>query len=349
MLNVDRLPRSIRLSLGIFAVLLLLLAYLSFGAIQLPVAEILQVLKLTLSGSFEQAQQAYPKTAAILVHIRLPRAIAAMLTGAALALAGACMQGLFRNPLASPDILGVSAGSSLGAVIAITTGMSLIHPLMIPLFSITGALLTAGLVYLIALRTASQRQLLFLILTGLALSSLLNGAVSATLLMARQYEISQFIFWTMGGLEGRLWPHVLWPAPFLLVIGLISLRQSTALNLITLGEENAHGMGLNVKQHRQKTLLLSASLTALAISIGGPIGFIGLMVPHLVRLIIGPDHRKLLPIAAITGSCFVLLADLLGRCLLAPHEIKVGIITSVIGGSYFIYLIARIQKQGATL
>jgi iron complex transport system permease protein len=259
------------------------------------------------------------------------------------------MQGLFRNPLASPDILGVSAGSSLGAVIAITTGFSLLHPLIIPLFSIIGALITAGLVYLIALRTASQRQLLFLILTGLALSSLLNGAVSATLLMAQQYEISQFIFWTMGGLEGRLWSHVLWPAPLLIIILILSMKQAAALNLITLGEENAHGMGLNVKQHRQVTLLLSASLTALAISIGGPIGFIGLMVPHLVRLVIGPDHRKLLPIAAITGACFVLTADLLGRCLLAPHEIKVGIITSIMGGSYFIYLITRIQKQGATL
>lgn len=346
---IDRLPRSISYSLSTLLITALLLAYLSFGAIKLPVAEIIQVLKLTLSGAFDIAQQKYPTTTAILIHIRLPRAIAAILAGSALALAGACMQGLFRNPLASPDILGVSAGSSLGAVIAITTGMSLLHPLMIPLFSIAGALTTAGLVYLIALRTASQRQLLFLILTGLALSSLLNGAVSATLLMAQQYEISQFIFWTMGGLEGRLWSHVLWPAPLLIVIVTLSLRQAAALNLITLGEENAHGMGLNVKQHRQTTLLLSASLTALAISIGGPIGFIGLMVPHLVRLIIGPDHRKLLPVAALTGSCFVLLADLLGRCLLAPHEIKVGIITSIIGGSYFIYLIARIQKQGATL
>jgi iron complex transport system permease protein len=187
---------------------------------------------------------------------------------------------------------------------------------------------------------------LFVILSGLALSSLLSGATSAALLMAQQYEISQFIFWTMGGLEGRLWVHVLWPAPGIVLVAWWLYRQAQPLNLIALGEENAHGMGLNVQRTQHSTLIGSAFLTALAISISGPIGFIGLMIPHFVRLVIGPDHRSLMPYSAIFGALFVLMADLLGRTLIAPHEIKVGIITALIGGSYFVFLILRIQKQG---
>jgi iron complex transport system permease protein len=325
---------------------ILFILYLSLGAVALPVSEIIDVLKLALFGQVELAQQSYPKTTAILLHIRVPRAIAAILSGGALALAGAATQGMFRNPLASPDILGISAGSSLGAVIAITTGLAVTHPLVIPAASIIGALTAAMFVYLLALRSAATNQLLFVILSGLALSSLLTGATSAALLMAQQYEISQFIFWTMGGLEGRLWVHVLWPAPGILIVAWWLLRQAQPLNLIALGEENAHGMGLNVQRTQHSTLIGSALLTALAISISGPVGFVGLMIPHFVRLIIGPEHKALIPFSAIFGALFVLLADLLGRTLIAPHEIKVGIITALVGGSYFIFLILRIQKRG---
>jgi len=328
---------------------ILLIAYLALGAVKLPVVELLAVVKYLLLADVDTARELYPRTTAILLHIRLPRAFAAILAGSALALAGAAMQGLFRNPLASPDILGISAGSSLGAVISITTGVSMMHPLITPSFSIVGAITSAWLVYLLALRTAIMQQLLFIILSGLALSSLLSGATSATLLMAQQYEISQYIFWTMGGLEGRMWPHVLWPAPIIIIIGVLLVRLASALNLISLGEVNAHGMGLNVERTRQLTLIFSAVLTALAISISGPIGFIGLMVPHLVRLINGPNHKTLLPLSAFVGAWFVLAADLLGRWVIAPHEIKVGIITAIVGGSYFIYLIVRMQKSGRLL
>ncbi len=320
--------------------------YLALGAIELPITEVITVLKLTVLGNTAEARDLFPKTTAILLHIRLPRAMAAMLAGGALAMAGAATQGLFRNPLASPDILGISAGSSLGAVVAITTGLSLVHPLAIPVATIIGALGTALLVYALALRSSLLQQLLFVILSGLALSSFLTGTTSAILLMAKQYEISQYIFWTMGGLEGRLWSHVLWPAPVIFIVGWLLWRQAHGLNLISLGEENAHGMGLNVQRAQKITLLCSAVLTALAIAISGPIGFIGLMIPHLVRLLVGPDHHRLLPLSALLGAIFVLLADLIGRTIVAPHEIKVGILTALIGGSYFLILLARIQRQG---
>jgi iron complex transport system permease protein len=325
---------------------LLLLAYLALGAVALPIGELLAVIKYALLGDLDSARDLFPRTSAILLHIRLPRALAGLLAGSSLAIAGAAMQGLFRNPLASPDILGISAGSSLGAVLAITTGTALLHPLVLPAYAIVGALISAALIYALALRSEAGQQLLFIILAGLALSSLLTGATSAALLLAEQYEISQFIFWTMGGLEGRMWPHVLWPAPFLILFGGLLIRLAKALDLISLGEENAHGMGLDVEQTRRRTLILCSVVTALAIAIAGPIGFIGLMVPHLVRLLFGPNHRLLLPLSAFIGAWLVLAADLIGRTLIAPHEIKVGIITAVLGGSYFIFLIVRLQRQG---
>jgi iron complex transport system permease protein len=346
MLSVKAAVRkSSTLWLGLLAPIVLLL-YLALGSVQLPFTETISVLKLHLFSQADAAASLYPKTNAILMHIRLPRAFAAILAGSALALAGAAMQGLFRNPLASPNVLGISAGSSLGAVIAITSGLSMVHPLLLPGFSVIGALATAALVYVLSIRTASTQQLLFIILTGLAISSLLSGATSALLLLAAQYEVSQYVFWTMGGLEGRMWQHSLWPAPFILVISVLLFRKSQALNLLSLGEENANGMGLNVQHARKLILILSSVLTALAISIAGPIGFIGLMVPHLVRLIVGPNHKILLPISAYVGAMFVLVADLIGRTVMPPYEIKVGIITAIVGGAYFIYLIIRYQKYG---
>ena len=346
MMQISDRQQPLLISLLLIGAPLFFLGYLAAGAVALPFTEVLSVLKLALLQQQELARELYPRTTAILLHIRLPRGIAALLAGSALALAGAASQGLFRNPLASPDILGISAGSSLGAVIAITTGWSMLHPLMIPAASIVGALSTATVVYLLAMRSAFLQQLLFVILAGLALSSLLTGATSAALLMAQQYEISQFVFWTMGGLEGRMWAHVLWPAPAIVLVGLLLMRQRQALNLIAFGEENAHGMGLNVPRVQRLTLFASAILTALAISIAGPVGFVGLMIPHLVRLLIGPNHRRLLPVSALCGGLFVLLADLVGRTIIAPHEIKVGVLTALIGGTYFIYLIVRIQQRG---
>lgn len=323
----------------------LFLVYLSLGAVYIPIVDILDLFKAYLMGGSELALQEQPLASAIVLHIRLPRACAAILAGGALALAGACTQGLFKNPLASPDILGVSAGSSFGAVLAIVTGLSFMHPLWLPVFTTVGALAASALIYLLASRHSST-QILFLILTGLALSSLLGGARMGMLLMAQQYEMSQFVFWAMGGLDGRVWQHLVWPAPVIVVVSVLLLRESRSLNLLALGEESAHGLGLNIKATRFKLLIFATLLTAMSIAIAGPIGFIGLMVPHLVRLIVGPAHEKLLPFSAIFGVIFLLVCDLIGRWIIAPNELKVGIITSFIGGCYFIGLIIRFQRKG---
>ena len=320
------------------------IAYLSLGSVSIPITDITGLLHTYLVQGSHAAAEQYPLANAIVLHIRLPRACAAILAGGALALAGACSQGLFKNPLASPDILGISAGSSFAAVIAIVTGISATAIGWLPLFTTIGALTSALLVYMLAAK--SHQQGLFIILAGLAVSSLLGGLTMGVLLTAQQYEISEFVFWTMGGLDSRIWQQLLWPTPIIVIAAIVLLRHGQVLNLLALGEQNAHGMGVNVRRSRFTLLVLTTVLTAMAIAVAGPIGFIGLIVPHLVRLILGPDNRRLLPFSAIFGALFLLLCDLLARTVIAPNELKTGIITAVIGGIYFIALLIRSQYKG---
>lgn len=320
------------------------IAYLSLGSVSIPITDITGLLHTYLVQGSHAAAEQYPLANAIVLHIRLPRACAAILAGGALALAGACSQGLFKNPLASPDILGISAGSSFAAVIAIVTGISAAAIGWLPLFTTIGALTSALLVYMLAAK--SHQQGLFIILAGLAVSSLLGGLTMGVLLTAQQYEISEFVFWTMGGLDSRIWQQLLWPTPIIVIAAIVLLRHGQVLNLLALGEQNAHGMGVNVRRSRFTLLVLTTVLTAMAIAVAGPIGFIGLIVPHLVRLLLGPDNRRLLPFSAIFGALFLLLCDLLARTVIAPNELKTGIITAVIGGIYFIALLIRSQYQG---
>ncbi|GAD79221.1 FecCD family ABC transporter permease [Vibrio ezurae] len=334
--------------LGGSALIVSIWAALTLGAVSLSVADLFSYLKLLVLEGPDSAATHYPLISAIVVHIRLPRVIAAIAAGSALALAGACTQGLFRNPLASPDVLGVSAGSSFGAVIAITTGLSLAHPLWTPVIACLGALICAMFVFVLA-RNSNSGQTLYLILAGLALSSLLGGATLGVLLFARQYEVSQFVFWTMGGLEGRIWEQIIWPLPVIVVASIWLLRHAQWLNILSIGDEAAHGLGMNVSRSRFALLLCASLLTAMSIAIAGPIGFIGLMVPHLVRMLTGANHLSLLPLSALFGAIFLLICDLIGRYIIAPYEIKAGIITAILGGMYFLWLVVSVQKQGKLL
>jgi iron complex transport system permease protein len=280
----------------------------------------------------------------IILFLRLPRVLAAMLVGAALAACGVVMQGLFRNPMASPEILGISAGGSLGAVIAITSGFASLSLFGLPLLTVVGALLSSALVYFLSTSRGST-SLLFIIIAGMAISSLLNGLTSALLLISREYQVSQFLFWTMGGLDGRSWQHVYFAAPILIpgiiVLGLFSRE----LNLFTLGEESAHSLGMRVEGTKRLLLALSAVMTGMAISVAGPIGFVGLLVPHFFRFLIGADHRSLIPASALGGALFLAVCDLLGRSIAPPLEVRVGIITAILGSPYLLSLIVRIQRR----
>jgi iron complex transport system permease protein len=282
----------------------------------------------------------------ILLLLRLPRVAAAMLVGSSLAVCGVVMQGLFRNPMASPEILGLSAGGSLGAVVAITTGLATGSLLAVPLFTVAGAMLSAICIYLLS-SSRGTTSLLYIVIAGMALSSLFNGLTSALLLFSREYQVSQFVFWTMGGLDGRSWRHILYSAP-VLVPGMIALSMfARELNLFTLGEEQALSLGMQVETVKRILLAIAAVVTGVAIAVCGPIGFVGLLIPHLFRFLVGPDHRVLLPASALGGALFLVLCDMLGRALLPPLEIRVGIITAVLGSPYLLSLIIRIQRRNS--
>ena len=280
----------------------------------------------------------------IIVFLRLPRVLVALLAGSSLAVCGVVMQGLFRNPMASPEILGISSGGSLGAVIAITSGLSSLSVLALPAFTMTGALLSAALIYLLS-SSRGTTSLLFIVISGMAISSLWNGLTSGLLLFSREYELAQFIFWTMGGLDGRSWQHVVVSAP-VLIPGMIVLSFfSRELNLFTLGEEGALSLGVRVEWTKRLLLALAAIVTGVTISVCGPIGFIGLLIPHLFRFLVGADHRALIPASALGGALFLVLCDLLGRSIVPPFEVRVGIITAILGSPYLLSLIVRIQRR----
>ncbi len=284
------------------------------------------------------------KFISIIMFVRLPRVIIAMLVGFSLSIAGTAMQGLFRNPMASPDILGVSAGGSLGAVIAIHSGMVLLNIYLFPVFAVIGSVLTAIVVYILA-SYRGYTSLLFVVIGGMAISSFINGLISTVLLFSKEWEISQFIFWTMGGLGGRRWEHVLMILPPLLLSLVVLFFFGRDLNLLMLGEEQAKASGMNIQSVKRIILFLSAIITGLSVSVSGTIGFVGLLIPHFFRLIVGNDYRILMPISALGGAVFLVLCDFIGRVVFAPFEIRVGIITSLIGAPYLVYLIFRYQRK----
>ena len=311
------------------------------GSVPIPPGAVVRILlqPLGVESGATSSQQA------ILLLVRLPRVVTTVLVGSALATAGATMQGLFRNPMASPDVLGVSAGASLGAVLAINTGLFARSVLMLPGLATGGALLAATMVYLFSTRRGAT-SLLFLILAGMAVASLLNGLISAVLLFAREFEVSQFIFWTMGALEGRSWVHVQLVLPVIPVGVLALILMARPLNVLTLGEEGAAAVGMHVEATKRLMLLIATVLTGAAVAVSGVIGFVGLLVPHALRLMVGNDHRILLPASALGGALFLVLCDLIGRVLLAPYEIRVGIITAVVGAPYLLFLVVRSHRGG---
>ena len=340
----ERNPPPLVLIVGLLFLALgaIFIISLALGAVPLPLGQILHLFFNKLTGVDDPS---LARVEAIVWHIRLPRSVGAVIAGIALALSGAAVQGIFRNPMASPNILGISAGSSLGAVIVIVSGLQLVHSLILPVAAFAGAMLTASFVYVIG-SSRGRSHLLFVILAGLGVSSFLGGLVSAFLLFSNRYEISQFLFWTMGGLDGLLSERLIWPLPFITIGLVILLRMGKALNLLALGDEQAHSLGLHVGRSKMIILALSSLLTAMAIAIAGPVSFVGLMVPHFIRLLFGADHRRLLPLSALGGGIFLLLSDIVGRRLIPPYEIKTGIITSILGAPYFIFLIIRYQRRG---
>jgi iron complex transport system permease protein len=278
--------------------------------------------------------------------IRMPRVVVAGFVGMGLAAGGAVMQGFFRNPLAEAGITGAAPGAVLGAVIAFVTGWSVHSVVSVPLAAMAGALLALALVYGMATR-GGVTPVGTLLLAGIAAGSLLS-AVSSLLLTLNivNWQVAQeIVFWMMGGLESRSWTHVWLCAPFVLLGLIAAILQARDLDLLQQGEETAASFGVDVEASKRLLILTSALLTGPAVAVAGIVGFVGLVVPHGARLIVGPSNRALLPASALGGAVFLILCDLLARAIHPPVEIRLGVVTSLVGGPVFLAMLLRRYRE----
>ncbi len=274
--------------------------------------------------------------ATVLYNLRLPRLLIALMVGAALSGSGLLMQAYFRNSLASPGLLGVSSGAAAGAVVAIGAGLAGVSLLFVPLTAIGGAVLaTLGVVGLARHGASTER----LLLAGVALNALLGAVVSYVLSnFTLTYERNaQIIFWLMGGLEDRTWEHVGIALPIIAACGFL-WPLGRPMDLLALGEPEARSLGVDVQGLRRRMLIISTLLTALATAVAGTVGFVGLVVPHGLRLLVGPEHKRLVPLCLIGGAAFVVGCDLVGRLL---PGMRLGIVTAALGGPFFLWLLRR--------
>ena len=292
-----------------------------------------------------------PHIASIIETIRLPRTVLAMLVGAALAVSGAALQGLFRNPLADPGLIGVSGGASLAAVTVIVLGDTTLSGLnevlgvyTLPLAAFIGALITT----LIVARIATSRfgtSMTTLLLAGLAIGIVAGAGTGVLTFIADDAQMRSLIFWSMGRMGGATWDRVI--AAGILILAAMSLMPFAikALNALLLGESEARHLGIDVEKTKRWVIVMCALAVGASVAVAGMIGFVGLIVPHIVRLVLGPDHRYLLPACALFGALFLLIADMISRTIIAPAELPIGLITTIIGGPLFIGLIVMRAKR----
>ncbi|MFC2768262.1 MAG: FecCD family ABC transporter permease [Mitsuokella sp.] len=284
-----------------------------------------------------------PEQQAVLWHIRLPRTLVGLMVGAGLGISGAVLQGIFSNPLADPGIIGVSSGASVGAVLAIALGVSAVNVFSLPAFAFAGAMLAVGLTVSLSMRHG-RIPVMTLLLSGVVVGMFLSACTAAILTVMNEQKMQQYLFWTIGGLDYRRWDHVLLGIVPIASGSFFMLLLSRHLNLLAFGEVEARAAGMPVTFFRLLFLSLASLTTAAGVCISGNIGFVGLVVPHMMRLLIGPDHRKLLPASLMAGGVFLVVCDSLGRILIQGMEIRVGIMTAFIGTPYFLYLLRRHMK-----
>ncbi|MGE5587211.1 MAG: FecCD family ABC transporter permease [Clostridia bacterium] len=320
------------------------------GSVRIPPAEVagilLQRLPLDFGGK-PALRPAWPAShEVILLQVRLPRILLAAMVGASLATAGAALQGLLRNPLADPYVAGVSAGAGLGATIAMVAGMpvSVLGVGSVPVLAFLAALATMAAVYSLA-RVSGRLPTDTFLLAGIVVGSFLWAAISFILVVSGD-TMREAMMWLMGSLSNRGYAHVKMAFPYMAagIAALIVLARD--FNLISLGDEEARYLGLNPEEFKRVAILAASLVTSAAVSVGGIIGFVGLVVPHSVRLLLGPDHRVLMPACAVAGAGFLVVADTLARVVVAPGEIPVGVITALAGGPFFLYLLRRRKASG---
>ena len=331
---------------GLFALALIavMLLCICVGSVAIPLADTVTALWNSLWGL--PIPEGISK--AIILSVRLPRVLCVALVGASLSLCGAAMQGLLRNPLADGSTLGVSSGASLGAVIAIALGVT------VPGWPYGGTVLMAmlfaflSLVMILSLAYALDRSLAIhsIILIGVIFSMFVSSLISLIIAFAGE-KVKSITFWTMGSLAGSNLTYAGMLAAALMVCGVVLLRHARELNAFAVGEDNARHVGVDVRRVKLTVMIAVAALTGMCVSVGGTIGFVGLVVPHMARMLTGPNHKRLLPASMVFGAVFLLLADLVGRTVLSPVELPIGVVTSLVGAVIFVVIFYRTRPGKA--
>ena len=331
-----RFKRSMTLLILAATLLASVLFGLSVGSVHIDVRSVLGIL-FGGGGDWPDVHET------IILDVRLPRVLLGALVGAALAIAGCAMQGLFRNPMASPYVLGISSAAAFGASLAILLGATVgMMTMSVPLLAFGFALLAAFGVYAIA-RVGGQVPVETLLLAGIAIGAFFSAQVSLLKFLAGD-ELRDIVFWIMGGLWGAGWDELALVTPMIVLSAGALLVMARPLNALLLGEGTALDLGIEVERTKLWVLTFSALATAAAISVAGIIGFVGLIVPHMVRIVVGPDHRVLLPASVMAGAVFLIWCDTVARMIIAPSELPVGVVTASLGAPFFLYLLRRRRR-----
>ncbi|MEY8829811.1 FecCD family ABC transporter permease [Sedimentitalea sp. XS_ASV28] len=298
-----------------------------------------------------QGRTLVPVDHAVLWQIRLPRTVMAIFVGAALAVSGAVLQGLFRNPLADPGLVGVSSGAGLGAIVAIVLGAALpagltglAGPHLVPLAAFSGSWITIIVLYRISTR-GGQTSVATMLLGGIAIGAITAAGSGLMIYLADDQQLRDLNFWQLGSLSGSTWQRVMVAAPIILVALMASPFLARGLNALALGEAPAAHLGIPVQRLKTMAVLVVAAATGAAVAVSGGIGFVGIVVPHLLRLASGPDHNTLLPNAALLGASLLLAADILARIVIAPAELPIGIVTAILGAPVFLWILLQRRKD----
>jgi iron complex transport system permease protein len=328
--------------------LIVMLIAVSFGSTPIPISTITQIL-LNGTGLFHFARQWDPSAEVIVWQVRMPVVVGAALVGAGLAVAGAIFQGMLRNPLADPFLIGTSSGAALGAAIGFVLPFDTVYGSLFPLTTLLafiGAIVTVLFVYLIA-RTDGYTPVVTLLLAGVVVNAVLVAfqTIVLTLSPHAQFGIQALFNWLSGGVAVTSWPPVIVVGAITIVGIVFSLSLSGVLDAFGLGEESAAHLGLHVERRKFLIIVVGSLLTAAAVSISGLIGFVGLVTPHMMRLLLGPNHRLLLPTSALGGAIFLTLADLLARTVIAPAVLPVGVFTALVGAPFFLFLLRHSKRD----
>jgi len=322
---------------------------LGMGAMDIPVKEVMLIL-LKKTGLFSK-REILPQYEAVIYIVRLPRVVLGILVGAGLGISGAAVQGIFRNPLAEPGLIGISAGASLIAVaiialeIGLITGLSnLLGYYLLAFGAFAGAGLAAMLVYQIS-RTDGRSNVATMLLAGIAINAMAGALTGLITYLANEQQLRNITFWMLGSLGGATWEMVWALFPFVLIPVITLPFMGKALNAFALGESQADHLGLKINEVKRNVVILSTMAVGASVSVSGVIGFVGLLVPHTVRLVIGVDNKYVLPASALLGALILTLADMIARTVVSPVELPIGVITALLGTPLFLYILIKDKKK----